>query len=42
MTSTCTQLIARTVTFNGNATLKQSCSGVGTSTIGQIAVKLVE
>ncbi len=42
MTSTCTQLVARTITFNGNANLSQNCSGVGTSTIAQIAVKLVE
>jgi hypothetical protein len=38
----CTQLIARTMSFTGNATLRLNCEGMGTSPIGAGATRLVE
>jgi len=38
----CTQLVALTVTFNGNATFNTDCSGVGTRSIGTSPIRLVE
>jgi hypothetical protein len=38
----CTQLVARAVTFAGNAVLNQNCAGTGTRNIGTIRSALVE
>jgi hypothetical protein len=41
-TSSCTQLIAWRINFNGGTTLNNSCSGTGTIAIGATPSKLVE
>ena len=40
--NTCTQLIADTMTFNGNANFNANCTGVGTGQITNLKVTLVE
>src|SRR5712671_880841 len=41
-TNKCTQLIADTITFKGNANFNNTCTGVGTSTISTVTASLVE
>jgi hypothetical protein len=41
-TNKCTQLIADTITFKGNANFNNTCTGVGTGTIGTVTASLVE
>jgi Flp pilus assembly protein TadG len=38
----CTQIVASTITFNGNAAFNNNCSGFGVRSIGTSFVKLVE
>jgi Flp pilus assembly protein TadG len=38
----CTQLVARTINFGGNAVLNQNCTGIGTKSIGSTPTALVE
>jgi hypothetical protein len=40
--ATCTQLIAYTITFNGNSTFNNNCPGVGVRGVGNALVQLVE
>lgn len=40
--ATCTQLIAFTITFNGNAAFNNNCAGTGARGIGNSVVQLVE
>jgi hypothetical protein len=38
----CTQIIASTITFNGNAAFKNNCQGTGVRAVGTSFIKLVE
>jgi hypothetical protein len=38
----CTQIIASTITFNGNAAFKNNCQGTGVLVVGTSFIKLVE
>ena len=38
----CTQIIASTITFNGNAAFNNNCQGTGVRAVGTSFIKLVE
>ncbi|HEY4722140.1 MAG TPA: hypothetical protein VII92_09855 [Anaerolineae bacterium] len=40
-TALCTQLLAKTIEFKGNAALDSNCTGSGTQSIGSVSAKLV-
>jgi hypothetical protein len=41
-TTSCTKIIADTVTFTGNSNVQVNCAGLGTATIGTLTAQLVE